>query len=141
MKTLMRLFLAIHVGLYRLTSGRVGGRMFGGDVLILTTTGRKSGRRRDTPVMYVRDPATGGYVVVASNGGSPSHPAWYLNARAAGTALVQVGGQQTAVGVREAQGEERERLWALAVTGFAGFDNYRQKTTRHIPVLVLTPEA
>lgn len=86
MRFVMRLFLAIHVALYRATNGKIGGRMFGGNVLILTTTGRRSGKRRDTPVMYVRDPEQDRFAVIASNGGAASHPAWFHNATAAGAA-------------------------------------------------------
>lgn len=141
MRFVMRLFLAIHVALYRATNGKIGGRMFGGNVLILTTTGRRSGKRRDTPVMYVRDPEQDRFAVVASNGGAASHPAWFHNATAAGTAEIQVRDRRIAVGVRQATEEERARLWPLAVADYAGFDAYQKKTQRHIPMLLLDPHA
>ncbi|MEI6666401.1 MAG: nitroreductase family deazaflavin-dependent oxidoreductase, partial [Chloroflexota bacterium] len=135
------LFLAIHVALYRATNGKIGGRMFGGNVLILTTTGRRSGKRRDTPVMYVRDPEQDRFAVIASNGGAASHPAWFHNATAAGAAEIQVRDRRIAVGVRQATEEERARLWPLAVADYAGFDACQKKTQRHIPMLLLDPHA
>src|SRR4051812_2323631 len=102
MKFLMRLFLTLHVALFRATRGKLGSRMFGGDVLILTTTGRRSGKHHDTPVMYVRDPEQDRFAVIASNGGSDSHPAWFYNATAAGAAEIQVRDRRMTVGVRQA---------------------------------------
>ena len=141
MKFLMRLFLATHVALYRMTNGKLGGRMFGGNVLVLTTTGRRSGQRRDTPVMFVRDPQQDRFAVIASNNGSDSHPAWFYNATASGNAEVQVLDRRMHVAVRQATEDERTRLWALAVADYKGFNDYERKTTRHIPMLLLEPTA
>ncbi|MEI6666402.1 MAG: nitroreductase family deazaflavin-dependent oxidoreductase, partial [Chloroflexota bacterium] len=135
------LFLAIHVALYRATNGKIGSRMFGGDVLVLITTGRRTGQRRNTPVMYVRDPEQDRFAVIASNNGSDSHPAWFYNATAAGSAEIQVHDRRMAVGVRQATEEERARLWKVAVANYAGFDAYERKTKRHIPMLLLDPRA
>lgn len=141
MKFVVRLFLAIHVALYRATGGKIGARFMGGNVLILTTVGRRSGQRRDTPVMYVRDPEQDRYAVIASNGGAAKHPAWFHNATAAGSAEIQVRDRRIAVGVRQATEEERARLWPLAVADYKGFDDYQKKTQRHIPMLLLDPRA
>jgi deazaflavin-dependent oxidoreductase (nitroreductase family) len=139
MKFLMRLFLALHVALFRATSGKLGSRMFGGDVLVLTTMGRRTGKRRDTPVMYVRDPEQDRYAVIASAGGAPSNPAWFYNAMSAGTAEIQVRDRRMQVTARQATEEERARLWPLAVAMYKGFDAYELKTERRIPMLLLEP--
>jgi deazaflavin-dependent oxidoreductase (nitroreductase family) len=108
-----RLAGAIHVAFHRATGGRIGGRMWSDPVLLLTTTGRKSGKRRTTPLLYGRAGDT--LVVVASNGGDPKHPAWHLSPRGA-EADVQIGRERRRVRARDAgEGEERERLWAQMV--------------------------
>ncbi len=95
-RLLFSAFVKVHVALYRAGGGRVGGRLRKGvPVLLLTTTGRKTGRRRTTPLLYVEEGDR--YVVVASAGGAPSHPAWYLNLRSNPAATIQVGGRKLAV--------------------------------------------
>jgi F420H(2)-dependent quinone reductase len=127
---------AIHAALYRLTGGKVGGRMRGAPVLLLTATGRKSGKRRTTPLLYSRD--SGNLVVIASKGGDPRHPAWYLNLQGH-DAEVEIGRERKRVRAHDAEGEERERLWALMVELYAPYADYQTKTTRRIPVVVLEP--
>jgi deazaflavin-dependent oxidoreductase (nitroreductase family) len=90
MQLLAKAFLWLHVTLYRLTNGRIGGRFVAGSpILLLTTTGRRTGKRRTRPLAYVRDDDR--YVLCASNGGSPTHPGWYHNLQATGRAEIQVG--------------------------------------------------
>jgi len=108
-------------------------------VLLLTTTGRKSGKPRTQPLAYTR--AGEGYAVIASKGGAPRHPLWYLNLRANPLAQVTVGRQTEEVRAREAEGEERERLWRQLADVFPGYDKYALKTSRRIPVIVLEPRA
>jgi len=137
-----RLFLLLvsrfHVWLYRSTRGRVGARIGNNlPVLLLTTTGRKSGKRRTTPLLYVED--GGRYVIVASVGGSAKHPAWYLNLRADPSATIEVGGRTIAVRAETAEPEERTRLWHALIRMYPTYDTYQARTTRVIPVVALTP--
>jgi deazaflavin-dependent oxidoreductase (nitroreductase family) len=134
----LKLVSRLHVVLFRASGGRLGGRFRKiGPVLLLTTTGRKSGKQRTTPLLYVEDGER--YVIVASVGGAPSDPAWYLNLSSNPAATIQVGHERTAVSAKTAAPEERERLWTLAATMYPGYDDYQAKTSREIPVVVLTP--
>jgi deazaflavin-dependent oxidoreductase (nitroreductase family) len=129
-----RVMGAVHNGLYRLTGGKIGGRMWNAPVLLLTVAGRKSGKRRTTPLLYGRDGNR--LIVIASKGGDPKHPAWYLNLRDA-EAEVQIGRERLRVRARDAEGDEREHLWAHMVGVYAPYAEYQKKTTRRIPVVVL----
>jgi deazaflavin-dependent oxidoreductase (nitroreductase family) len=125
----------LHIGLYRLSGGRVGGRIWGLGVLLLTTTGRKSGKQRTTPLCFLADGSN--FVVVASNGGTDRYPAWWLNLSHAPRATVEAGRTKIAVRSREATPAERERLWA-AITAIApGYLKYEARTKRTIPLGVL----
>ena len=125
-----------HVYLYRLTGGVIGGKMGGRSLLLLTTTGRKSGKARVTPLLYIPD--SNRYVLAASNYGGDTHPQWYRNLLAHPQASVQIGKQIIAVTAQTASAEERPRLWAL-FTRFSNFAAYERKTKREIPVVILTP--
>ena len=127
----------IHASLFRATDGRVGGRMVGSPVLLLVTTGRKTGRRRTTPLLYLPDGDR--YVIVASNGGAAKHPVWWLNLQAYPEATVEVGGRKTRVRAREAQGGEKARLWEELVLMYPSYENYQRRTDREIPVVLLEP--
>jgi deazaflavin-dependent oxidoreductase (nitroreductase family) len=130
-----RILGGVHKRLYRLTGGKLGGRIGKLPVLLLTTIGRKSGRRRTQPLVYTQ---TGdGYAVIASKGGAARHPLWYLNLQGNPLAEVTVGRQTMGVRARDAQGEERERLWRTLADLYPGYDRYAQKTSRQIPVIVL----
>jgi deazaflavin-dependent oxidoreductase (nitroreductase family) len=127
----------VHSSLYRLSGGRVGARIGNAPVLLLTTTGRKSGRSRTQPLLYTR---TGdAYAVIASKGGAPAHPLWYLNLKANPDAEITVGSETHKVRARDAEGEERDRLWRALAGVYSGYDRYAQKTARRIPVVVLEP--
>jgi deazaflavin-dependent oxidoreductase (nitroreductase family) len=106
-------------------------------VLALTTTGRKSGQQRTTPLGYLRD--GDGFAVVASNSGLARPPAWWLNLQVNPEAEVDAAGERVRVRGREATDEEQERLWARFLEQFRGFDGYRKFTTRKIPVVLLEP--
>jgi len=108
-------------------------------VLLLTTTGRKTGKRRTTPLLYVEEGDR--YVVVASVGGAPSHPAWYLNLRSNPAATIQVGGRKVAVTAETAGLEERARLWPRLTQMWPRYDDYQAKTRREIPVVILARSA
>jgi deazaflavin-dependent oxidoreductase (nitroreductase family) len=134
-----RIFGGIHKGVYRLTGGKVGGKIGKAPVLLLTATGRKSGQPRTQPLLYTQ--AGDGYAVIASKGGADQHPFWYLNLQANPRAEVTVARQTRQVRARDAQGEERERLWRALADLYPGYDKYAQKTNRQIPVVVLEPVA
>ena len=127
----------LHTSLFRATDGKVGGRMLGSPVLLLVATGRKSGRRRTTPLLYLQD--GGRYVIVASNGGAAKHPVWWLNLRANPDATVEVGGRKTRVRATEARGAEKARLWKELIRMYPSYENYQERTDREIPVVLLDP--
>ena len=127
----------IHTGLYRLSGGRLGGKVGKAPVLLLTTTGRKSGKVRTQPLLYTREGDA--YAVIASKGGAPKHPLWYLNLQANPLAEITLGSETHKVRARDADGDERERLWRALAAQYSGYDKYAQKTTRRIPVVVLDP--
>lgn len=132
-----RILGGIHKRVYRLTGGKLGGRIGKAPVLLLTATGRKSGQPRTQPLLYAR--ADERYVVIASKGGSDQHPLWYRNLQANPQAEVTVGRETRQVRARDAQGEERERLWRALADLYSGYDKYALKTSRQIPVVVLEP--
>ena len=127
----------LHARLHKLTRGRIGSRLLGADVLTLTTTGRRSGQLRDSPMFYLE--RSGSYAVVASNAGSPRPPAWYLNLQAQPNATAHVRGATLHVRSRAATDGEVEELWPRFVDMYAGYDHYRSITTRTLPVLILEP--
>jgi F420H(2)-dependent quinone reductase len=132
-----RILGAIHKRVYRVTGGKVGGKIGKMPVLLLTTTGRKSGRLRTQPLLHTQ--AGDGYAVIASKGGARQHPLWYLNLRANPRVEATVGRETRHMRARDAQGEERERLWRALADLYPGYDKYAQKTSRQIPVVVLEP--
>jgi deazaflavin-dependent oxidoreductase (nitroreductase family) len=129
------LFGQEHVDRYRATDGEEGHEWQGVRTLLLTTTGRKSGEERTTPLIYGED--DGSYVVVASKGGAPDDPAWMKNLREDPEAKVQVAGDKFAARARTATGEERDRLWARMAEIWPAYEDYATKTDRLIPVVVL----
>src|SRR5437667_8009890 len=132
-KALARRFLGVAGWLYRRSGGKIGGRMFGAPVLLLTTTGRRSGRSWTVPVLYQTDGDR--WVVIASNGGNARHPAWWLNLRARPEGSVQVARETYPVRAVETTGEQRELLWRRMADMYKGYDGYARKTTRKIPVV------
>jgi deazaflavin-dependent oxidoreductase (nitroreductase family) len=132
------LFGAEHVRRYQETGGEVGHIWNGVPTLLLTTTGRKSGERRTTPLIYGRDGDA--YVIVASKGGAPAHPAWYLNLSAEPQVELQVKDEVFPARARTATAEERPRLWQLMAGIWPSYDDYQTKTDREIPVVVLERE-
>ncbi len=127
-----------HLAVQRVSRGRVLGRVAGMPVLLLTTTGRRSGKARTTPLTFFRDGAD--LVVVASNGGADRPPDWSLNLRQNPRALVEIGTDRLPVTARTASAAERERLWVVITATYSGYARYQEKTTREIPVLLLTPQ-
>lgn len=133
---LMKVFQRGNTFVYRLTGGRLGASNAGAPVLLLTATGRKSGRRITTPLIYLRDGEN--YVVVASKGGWDKHPLWYLNLQANPACEVQVGRTKLAATARTADASERARLWPRLVGVYADYANYQSWTDREIPVVILS---
>jgi deazaflavin-dependent oxidoreductase (nitroreductase family) len=127
----------LHASVFRATGGRIGGRMVGSPVLLLVTTGRKSGQKRTTVLLYLED--GGRYVIVASNGGTAAHPVWWLNLQADPEATVEIGGHKIHVRATEARGEEKARLWQRLIRMYPSYEDYQKRTDREIPVVILEP--
>jgi deazaflavin-dependent oxidoreductase (nitroreductase family) len=108
-----------------------------GRFLVLHTIGRRSGRPRTTPLSYTKDGAT--YIVIASDGGSPRQPDWYLNLQDDPNAEIDVGGRRWRVQAETVTGDERDRLWRQAVRSYGGYAGYQARTERQIPVVRLSP--
>jgi deazaflavin-dependent oxidoreductase (nitroreductase family) len=131
----LRTMSAVHRGLYRASGGRIGGRIWGLSILLLSTTGRKSGLLRTTPLCFL--PVGDALVVVASNGGMDWFPDWWLNLVAQPRATVRVGREQRSVVARRAAPEEHARLWAEITSIAPGYLRYRERTQREIPLVLL----
>lgn len=137
-KTLIHLLGRVHRVMYLLTAGRLVGTVGKAGVLLLTTTGRRSGKSRTVPLLYVADGE--GFVIVASLGGHDTHPAWCLNLRANPAATVQIGKRVVGVQAEELTGEARDRLWESLVAVYAGYAEYRTRTSREFPIIALRPQ-
>ena len=124
---------------FRANEGRVGGQFANTPLLLLHTTGAKSGQPRLNPVAYVKD--NDRYVVIASKGGAPTNPDWYHNLVANPEVSVEVGSEQFTARAEVAEEPERSQLFEKMAAKNPGFGEYQRKTTRVIPVIVLTPEA
>ena len=128
-----------HVEQYVESDGRRGHKWNGVRTLLLTTRGRRSGKLRRTALIYGED--AGRYVIVASKGGHPKHPEWYLNLKANPQVQVQVGAEVLEAHAHIAEGDERERLWRLMAEIWSDYDTYQKRTERQIPVVILEPES
>lgn len=134
---LYRLFMAVHSGLYRLSGGRIGGKIGQSEILLLTTIGRKTGKKRTTPLSFIRE--SDAYLVTASGGGMPQHPGWYWNAaHGPHPVQIQIGADVMTVDVAEADEPVRQEYYNRFI---AVNDDYAafQAIERTIPILVLTP--
>ena len=145
----VELFWRWHPRVYRLSGGRIGGKMAGLPVLLLETIGRKSGERRETALTFMPYVQKGAervgdgdsFVVIASVLGEPRHPAWYLNLSADPKIAITVGTKRIAVEARDAEGEERESIWNDLLDLSPDYAQYRTRTERRIPVVVLGPRS
>jgi F420H(2)-dependent quinone reductase len=137
MKPLMSAFIALNVWLYRLSGGRVMGKMGKAPILLLTTIGRKSGQKRSVPLLYLED--IGRFVIVASLGGAPKHPAWFLNLEANPMVELQVGSRRCSGSARRASAEEKAQFWPRLVAIYPAYADYQTRTTRDIPLVIVTP--
>jgi len=124
-----------HVRVYQESNGEEGYLWNGVPTLLFTTIGRKSGQPRINPIIYT--PVGDKYVIIASKGGSPTHPAWYLNILEDPNIEVQVKADKFAATARTAESPEREELWAEAVKAWPNYDVYQSRTDRKIPVVVI----
>jgi deazaflavin-dependent oxidoreductase (nitroreductase family) len=128
---------AEHVERYRATGGEEGHEWRGTQTLLLTTTGRRSGEPRTTPLIYGRNGDD--YLVVASKGGSPAPPAWYLNLEESPEVEIQVKDRTMKARARTATPEEKPELWKIMTREWPDYDSYQENTDREIPVVVIEP--
>jgi deazaflavin-dependent oxidoreductase (nitroreductase family) len=135
----MKILGTSHRALYRASGGKWGQTFFGSPILLLTTTGRKTGRSRTWPLTYLPDGDR--LIVIASNGGQPNDPAWYLNLRENPHVSVQRGDRARAMIAQTTEGDERARLWSRVVQEYPAYEGYQRKTDREIPVVILRPAA
>jgi deazaflavin-dependent oxidoreductase (nitroreductase family) len=127
-----------HTALYRATDGRIGHRVPGAPpMLLLDHVGAKSGAKRTSPLVYIRDGED--VVLVASKGGYPKNPGWFYNLKANPDTEVQVGSEHRPVRAHVANAEERKRLWPMALKVYGGYADYQKRTEREIPLVVLEP--
>jgi deazaflavin-dependent oxidoreductase (nitroreductase family) len=140
MKAILGFFLNIYIMLFRMTKGRIGGKMAGMDVLILDTVGRKSGKNRLAPLGYLTE--NGDYIITASNAGGPKNPGWYYNLKNNPDARIELkGGETMSVHAEEADSKKRDELWKQVVAKSPGYGKYESKTERTIPIMILHPQA
>jgi deazaflavin-dependent oxidoreductase (nitroreductase family) len=134
-----------HAKIYRATGGRIGYRVPGvPPMLLLDHVGAKSGTLRTTPLVFARDPPSRdagaqNIILIASKGGFPKNPAWFHNLKANPDTTIQIGSKRMDVHARVAKPEEYDRLWKLAVDVYGGYEDYRRRTDRQIPLVVLEP--
>ena len=136
-KLLLNWALSVAVFLYRATGGRVGGSMNGVAILLLTARGRKSGKERTIPLVYIRDGSS--YVITASAGGADKHPGWFFNVRSNPNVTIQVKDKQIRVVAEVAEPEKKSELWPQLLKVAPGFASYQQRTSREIPMVILRP--
>lgn len=137
-RTLVTVAGRLHRLIYRASGGRIGGRMAGGPILLLTTIGRRSGKRRTTPLVYLEDGER--LVLAAAFGGADVDPAWYLNLLARADVEVEIGGRRMRrMRGRPASPDEREVLWRAFTALYPRVEKYQRRTTRVIPLLLLEP--
>jgi F420H(2)-dependent quinone reductase len=134
---IFRFFMAIYVFLYRLTGGKFGRQVQGLPVLLLTTIGRKTGKKRITPLGYFED--DGSYVITATNAGFDTHPAWFHNLKSHPQVALQIGSKQWTAIAELANPTLRQQLWAKFVERAPGYGAYEKRTTREIPIVLLRP--
>jgi deazaflavin-dependent oxidoreductase (nitroreductase family) len=122
---------------FRANGGKVGGQFEGAPMLLLHTTGAKTGQERVNPVMYQSVP--GGYAVFATKGGAPDNPDWYHNVLTHPRVTAEIGTDTVDLLAKVAEGDERETIWSAQKAAYPGFAEYEQRTTRQIPVIILKP--
>ena len=135
----IRIISKIHGYIYRISRGRVGKQLGKVEILLLTTTGRKSGKKRSVPLTAI--PYGANFILVASFGGSPVHPAWLINIRQNPAVHIRVGSivKQAEASIIETTDTGYEEMWEKAIATYGGYDNYKRATSRHILIAVITP--
>ncbi|MCH8129519.1 MAG: nitroreductase family deazaflavin-dependent oxidoreductase [Acidobacteria bacterium] len=128
---------AVHAALYRATGGLIGRRLVRNDMCLLTTTGRRTGKRHTVPLLYLRNGDS--VVVIASYGGRRHHPQWYQNLLAEPAAELQILDKRFQVTARTAEAAERAQWWPRIVDAYSDYAVYQSRTNREIPVVFLTP--
>jgi F420H(2)-dependent quinone reductase len=131
---MQQFFVALYAFLYRLTSGQIGGSMSNLDVLLLTTTGRKTGKARTVPLGYIRDDER--YVIIASNSGQPANPGWFFNLQSNPQVTLQIKEQKLKATAQVADAETRKRLWDKVIQISPAYRRY-ETSTREIPLVIL----
>ncbi len=134
-----KLVSTVHEGIIRLSGGRLGSRIVGMPVLILTTTGRRSGQLRTTPLTYLE--LDGNIVLVASYGGDDRHPQWYQNLVANPAVTIERGNGKERLTARTATAAEKAKWWPTVTSTYQGYAGYQRRTTRDIPLVALAPAA
>jgi deazaflavin-dependent oxidoreductase (nitroreductase family) len=137
MRQAQRTFTGLHSRIYRLSGGRIGGKMGSAEAVLLTTTGRRSGAPRVTPLTVVPDGDR--LILIASNGGAQKHPDWYFNLTADPDVVVQRQNEVLQMRARTAGPDERAVLWPKAVAIYGGYTGYQHRTDREIPVVICEP--
>jgi F420H(2)-dependent quinone reductase len=132
---LQNIATTVHSVLYRISNGVIGGRIVKSPVLLLTTTGRRSGKQRTVPLLYLTDGPN--VVLVASNGGAVRHPTWWLNLQTKPDAWIQIKGTRRRVKAEQASTAEKQRLWPRLTAMYPGYQRYQEITDRDIPVVIL----
>lgn len=133
--TFARAVTALHKQAYRWTGGKVGGKVGKTTMMLLTTTGRRSGQPRTTPLNCIADGDR--YLAIASYGGDDRDPQWFKNLQANPEATIEVGGETIPVRATVATPEEKKALWPKAIAAYKGYGSYQRRTTRDIPVVIL----
>lgn len=134
---LMSLFMKLQVKMYESSNGKRMGKVRGNQIFILYTVGRKTGKLRKTPLIYFKD--DNNYIIVASNSGSDHNPSWFYNIKSAQEVKIHLLNHLVDCSVNIASEDEKTRLWDLVIKQASFYKDYRKKTTRSIPIIVLTP--
>jgi deazaflavin-dependent oxidoreductase (nitroreductase family) len=137
-KWVLKAISTLNVWLYRLSGGRIMGKLKGSPICLVTMTGRKSGRTITIPLMYTAH--NDDVLLVASLGGAPKHPVWYHNIMAQPEIVIQDGRRVRTMRARQAGAAEKAALWPLCVASYPEFADYQAKTDRDIPVLICEPK-
>jgi len=135
---LIRIISRIHGYMYSGSGGRIGKKLGNQDIILLTTIGRKSGKKRNVPLAVIRYEDK--YLVIGSFGGSPVHPAWFLNIQSNPDVQIRLGSKviKARASIIRKLDDDYEKLWNKAVNVYQGFDSYKRATDREIPIIVLT---
>lgn len=133
--TSVKILSLAHTAVFRLTGGIIGSRLVNNDMLLLTTTGRKSGDRHTVPLLYMTD--GNDHIVIASYGGRTNHPDWYLNLLHDTAASIQIGSHRTTIDATTISADERQEWWPRIVEAYSDYEVYQSRTDREIPVVRL----